>query len=68
MVLRGMDDHLHLNGMKPGMKGTIYSISHRYRGTPNEHFEFWVVCAAGRGRYGINQIIKYGAAERLLGL
>tara|TARA_B110000908_G_C9925544_1_gene301583 strand:- start:196 stop:534 length:339 start_codon:yes stop_codon:yes gene_type:complete len=66
VVLTGIDSHLSLDNMKPGMVGTIGSIMHRYKGQPAEHIEYWVYSNGNKSRYNINQIIKYDVAEKFI--
>ena len=66
MILMDIDGHLNLNNMKPGMRGRITSIAHRYKGDANEHFEFWVKNEFGKGRFNLNDIVPYDAAEEIL--
>ena len=65
MILDDIDGHLHV-GLKPGMRGRITSIAHRYKGDVNEHFEIWVKNEFGKGRFNLNGVIPYGAAEELI--
>jgi len=66
MILDDIDAHLHVGGLKPGMRGRITSIAHRYKGDVNEHFEIWVKNEFGKGRFNLNGVIPYGAAEELI--
>ena len=67
MTLTEIDAHIGLkNAMNPGSKGHIVSISHRYKGEANEHYEYWVSCGNKKGRYEINNIVPYDTAEQIL--
>jgi len=66
IVLISIDSHLNLDKMKPGMEGVISSIAHRYRGQPNEHFEYWVGNDISKSRYELNQIIRYDIAKDII--
>tara|TARA_B110000208_G_scaffold65173_1_gene84500 strand:- start:2107 stop:2385 length:279 start_codon:yes stop_codon:yes gene_type:complete len=66
IVLCSIDSHIGLDELRPGMDAIITSISHRYKGTPNEHHEYWVRHGPSQARYEINQIIKYDLADDII--